>query len=131
MDKKFLATIGGIGFIAILLLFGSKGNTPLGSVQRANEYFATTTDSSLSSWKLIKSGTGVLGSVVVSLTSNAGLNLYDATTTVNGGVYGTTTLAAFNTTTAGTYTFDVNFQKGLVIETISAVGIASTTVTYR
>jgi len=104
-----------------------------GSVAVSNEYNATTTDSNWNSsaGKLIKTGSGTLGSVVVTLSSNAPLYLYDATTTGPHSDHPTTTLAAFSSTTAGTYTFDVSFMRGLIVVGQSSVGVASTTITSR
>lgn len=87
----------------------------------ANEiYSATTTDSLWASTflqgKQIKIGTGVLGSVIIGNATAVGtLTLYDATTTTNGAIYGTTTLAVINTGTPGsTLTYNVAFSRGLL-----------------
>lgn len=137
MDKKYLSIIGGIAVLVILVLFNSPKNistkdivNPLGSVQRANEYFATSTSAG---WtiKTLKNTPGTLGQIVIPLASNAGIVLYDATTTTNGAIYGTTTIARFATTAVGTYVFDAILTKGLVVEMLGSVGVASTTIMYR
>lgn len=136
--------VGLLSLVIVILLFFSPSSslrTNFGSVSFGNEYQSTTTSptSGLTSfsattgaYKVLQTGSGTLGSVVVTLGSNAPLRIYDATSTVTNTQWATTTLADFKTTaTAGTYTFDVIFQKGLLVETVSTVGIASTTITYR
>lgn len=104
----------------------------LGSVNIGGEYKATTTDAAFGNGiKVYKTGPGTLGSVVVTLTSNAPIAFYDATTTGAHSNHATTTLAIFKTTTAGTYTFDVSFTRGLVVDTTSTVGVASSSITSR
>jgi hypothetical protein len=116
------------------LLVGTNQRVTLGSNTVGNDYYATTTDATWGAYaggKLVKSGTGSLGSVIVTLTSNGTLELYDATTTTNHSDHATTSLGLFRTTTAGTYVFDVEFKRGLVVVMNNTVGVASTTVTWR
>ncbi len=108
----------------------------LGSIALGEAYNATTTQTSWAGnsggFQLIKPGYGMLGSVVITSASSLGtINIYDGTTTVNGGLYGTTTLASINTgTLSGTYTFDASFSKGLIV--VSTAGIATTTtITWK
>lgn len=132
--KQKLVTI----LLAIVaLLGGSYGVTQLGSIQDGQAYNATTTLSGFipgvptGGMKLIKTGGGTLGSVVITKSAAGSLELYDATTTVNGAVYGTTTLASFDATAlAGTYTFDVAFSTGLLV-VVPAGNLSTTTITYR
>ena len=84
-----------------------------------------------SKMRVLKSTQGLLGSVVVTLTSNAPMVLYDSTTTNFSSNIATTTLADFRTTTAGTYTYDIQLKYGLVVSMQSAVGAASTTITWK
>jgi len=131
-----VAIIGAIILTAFLLV--QMPQRAQGSVSVSNEYFATTTDSNWNS-KQCKSDmasttrNATLGSVVVTLGSNAPLYIYDATTTGPHSDHATTTIAAFKTTaTAGTYTFDVKVLRGIcVVAGESTVGVASTTITTR
>lgn len=98
-------------------------------------YKATTTDNfgsvSVGGFKRLKTGSGVLGSLIITNSTAGSLNFYDATTTVNGGVYGTTTLAKIAPSlAAGTYIFDVAFTKGLLVE-FQSTNVASGTITYQ
>lgn len=134
-------TIGTMIVIVLLLgvyLFGvvNRESPTIGSIQDGQAYNSTTTDQGWvdsTRFRLIKTGDGTLGSVVITLSSATAFNLYDATTTVNGGIYGTTTLAKFGASaTSGTYTFDVDFTKGLIVEfPTGQVTPASTTITWR
>lgn len=127
--------IGAILLTAFLLVWNTQ--RAVGSIDfDFGGYQATTTDANfvaapITKLKVLKAAPGVLGSVVVTLTSNSPLNLYDATTTGAHSNHATTTIASFLTTTAGTYTFDVSFSRGLVVEVPSTVGAASTTITWK
>lgn len=105
-----------------------------GSVQVASEYQATTTTSSWSTattqCKDTITGFKTLGSIVVTKTSNATLNIYDATSTAHTD-YATTTIASFPLTTVGEYTFDVALNRGLCVVVDTTVGVASSTITFR
>lgn len=127
--------------LAGVSLIGKREVSTLGSVNQSNEYHSTSTSvttgsSSFSTtagdYKVLQTGPGTLGSVVITYGSNAPLRILDATSTKTNTEWATTTLADFKTTgTPGTYTFDVIFQKGLLVETVSTVGLASSTITYR
>lgn len=137
--KENFRVIGGIVLAVILVLGGAAlvGNLNAqkvqGSVNIANDYHSTTTDATWTSPRLIQTGNGTLGSVVITTAGTGRLSLYDATTT-NSSLRtksGTTTLANFNvTTTVGTYTFDSQFYDGLIVE-FSGANVASTTITSR
>lgn len=75
-------------------------------------------------------GPGSLASVIITKTSNATLGFYDGTTTDHRD-RATTTLAEFNTTTAGEYPFNANFTLGLIVTSASSVGAASSTITFN
>lgn len=128
-------------FVGSYLAFQS--NLAMGSVTIGNEYHATTTTSgsaSSTSFYTARVGSGTLGSVTISssspVTTYPPLKIYDGTASV-----GTTTGAAAASTTLlvqfgpqnqthGTYTFDLIFKKGLLIETPAGFnGIF--TITYR
>lgn len=132
--KKIVLGLIVLAILFTALLLVNRPERVEGSVSVANEYIATSTDATFDSKQckpvltLYKS----LGSVVVTLTSNAPLYIYDATTTGPHTDHATTTIAAFKTTTAGTYTFDVRATRGIcVVAGEGTVGVASTTVTYR
>lgn len=140
MKMKYI--LGGIGiFIAVLLgtLYrGVNKNTEqfisIGSVMGV-PYKATTTHDfgsvAVGGSKVLKTGSGLLGSLVITNSTAGSLNFYDATTTVNGGVYGTTTLAKIGASlAAGSYIFDVAFSKGLIVE-FQSTNVASGTITYQ
>lgn len=107
---------------------------PLGSVNVANEYNATTTRSNatatIADLAVISSTSGTLGSVVVTGVGTGDFYLYDATSTITNTEWATSTLAHIGPSlAAGTYTFDVVFHKGLLIDTNGTVG--SSTITWR
>lgn len=137
--KLFVALIVIYAILAVsAVLFGTRQNIhpQFGSVTQSNEYHATTTDANFGTLpKLIQTGTGALGSVIIEgATEGANLKIYDATTS-NITLRGNTStssiqIANFITTSlGGTYTFDIILQYGLLIEAGS--GIASTSITYR
>lgn len=104
----------------------------LGEAEGQSYGFSTTTSQSMvtaTGFQLLRSGSGILGRVIITLPTATTFNLYDATTTVNGGIYGTTTLAKFGSNAgAGTYMFDIPFSRGLIIEYQGNSSIASTTI---
>lgn len=114
----------------------------LGSVALYNEYTATSTAANeaygalITGDKLIRTGSGTLGSVVV-LGANTGIiNIYDATTTsvlARAANRATSTILIASipaSMAAGTYTFDVSYRDGLYFDLVSGV-MPTTTVTYR
>ena len=134
INKKIISRVLFLGIIlGMILLAVVLSQKSYGSVSVTDEYNATTTSATFlvaPDFKLIKSGQGTFGSLVVTTTGTGVINVYDATTTVNGGIYGTTTLASLTTSAAGTYTFDTVFIRGLVVETVGA-NTGTTTITYR
>ena len=133
--KNILLGVCGV-IVGVVIVLGFRGQSaPLSSVTIGNEYHSTTTNQNMAIGTLyferqLCSTAGSLGSVVVPLTSTAGLELYDATTT-NHGDHATSSLAEFKTTTVGDYTFDTVFTRGLILVSKTAVGLASSTITYR
>lgn len=109
--------------------------TAVGAVEIGNEYQATTTDATWSTattrCKDTLTGNKTFGSIVVALTSNADIYVYDATTTGPHSDHPTTTIAAFPSTAAGTYTYDVKLKRGLCVVVDTTVGVASSTITSR
>lgn len=142
MKKIIYSSLGVLA--AVLFLFGLYGqaNKVEGSTVVGNDYNATNTDPV--GWtpgigKQFKACTsicpGSLGSVVITFSSTLGsLKIYDATTTSvllrdASQSTSTITVANFPTLTAGTYTFDVDIKRGIVIE-VGGLG-ASSTITGR
>lgn len=111
---------------------------PVGSVSLGAGYKATTT-SALMGWavrtpKTLSTHPGTLGSVVITGAAATLFELYDATTTNANlrAIKATTTLASFPTSAAaGTYTFDVDYNVGLIAEFKTGTAIATTTITWR
>jgi hypothetical protein len=136
MNKKLLSVVIGSMFLTFLALFmvvSQDVRTAEGSVAVGQEYTATTTESTLSTTACMPVMTSykTLGSVIITLTSNAGLRIYDATTTAAYAYGASSTIAVFPTTVAGTYTFDARATRGLCIMSSGAVGVASSTITWR
>lgn len=108
---------------------------PLGSVSHSDEYISTTTRNSvtgvaLATGQILALGQGTLGSVVITGAGAGTINLYDATSTITNSQYGTTTLVTIPASAAaGTYTFDIQFKRGLVYEFIGTA--PTTTITFR
>lgn len=139
MIKQILSGVVGI-FIAlgILYLIPQQGTSKLGSIVTGSSYYSTSTNATWNApnfVKLLKLGQGEVGSCVITNKDNGGqsnLILYDASTSINGAVYGTSTIANFGSSTPpGTYQIDGVFRYGLLAEVPSTGTIASTTCTWR
>lgn len=139
--KNIITTVV-VGFIILLVVSMTYTYKPnkLGQVAVDESYTATTTNSTWNAttgcWRLIKQGFGTLHTINLSLsTTNARVTLYDATTTVNGAIYGTTTLAEIPPgATANSYMYKLAFARGLVADVSNGgtcTSIASTTITYK
>jgi len=144
---KWLGVVVIVGIVfAIGLLYGQSTTdevvSPFGSVSISNEYFATSTAAgsgyggfSLSE-KLFKTGSGSLGSVIITGANTGVLNFYNATTSNvdkrTGNVASSTILLASIpvSTVAGTYTFDALYNVGLLMVLESGL-IPTSTITWR
>jgi hypothetical protein len=113
----------------------------LGSVARSGEYHATSTGASnvygaFTGDTLIQTGAGTLGSVVITGANTGVVNFYNATTSnvlARTGQRASSTLLMASipaSTVAGTYTFDVSYTDGLLLELESGLA-PTTTITYR
>ena len=113
----------------------------LGSVSVSNEYRATSTALSAGYGAgtvdaQIKTGYGTLGSVVVLGADTGVVNLYDATTTdatLRASSKATSTILITSlpaSLVAGTYTFDVRFNDGLLLDLVQG-NMPTTTITFR
>lgn len=121
-------------FVFGIYITGKQSNLEpqvIGSVTQGGEYHSTSTTPS--SFKVLDTGPGILGSVTITTAGNDTVALYDATTS-NASLRtlsATTTLAFFQTTaTVGTYVFDATFYTGLLVQ-VSGGNVASTTITFR
>lgn len=155
-ETTLLAVLGG-SLIALALVLSNllgqfetlkdtSSNVALGSVTVSNEYLSTTTSTiagAPSIWRITatsstdnSSHTGTFGSFVQTAAGTAGgnINIYDATTSNRTLRWPQATssilLASLPTNaTVGTYTFDVEFKRGLLVVVDGTVG--TTTITYR
>jgi hypothetical protein len=123
-----------IGLAFVLRPEPNQSVRPLGSVAVASEYNASSTKdhvgNTIADLDVLVEGQGTLGSVVITGANAGTFVLYDATSTMTNTEWATTTLATFPTNAAtGTYTFDVIFQKGLLLDYVT--GMATSTITWR
>lgn len=136
-------------FLIVGGFFYNQNQPVVASVSQASEYRSTMATSGLASAsvaRLVQTGQGTLGSVVITSTSATTFTVWDATSTATT-TYQTATLrpdlteassttygrqvAAFKASPGeNTYTFDVSLYKGLVLEVPSGFN-GSYTVTYR
>ena len=98
-------------------------------------YKSTVTATGKTNSGLLKLGSGTFGSVVITGAAAGTFILYDASTTNSSLRTITATsslvqLASFPTNTAtGTYTFDITFNQGLIVDFTSTQG--TTTITWK
>ena len=120
-----LAVLVGVGY----LVFDHRreAEQPLSSVSITHEYNATTTATmsgalikSAEFNQLIASSTAgvVFGSVVVASTTDAAVNIYDASSTdaVLDGIYSILITRLSSSTPRGTYVYDIALSQGLVVQ---------------
>lgn len=137
-----------IGIVALVVIWGifvlsridfSRDQGAFGSVSETSEYFSTTTtpvfSGSFTNPRILKTGTGALGSVIITGAGAGVITLVDATTTnasLRSAGQATTSITLAEiplSAAAGTYTFDVVFKRGLIL---TVTGTAPTsTVTWR
>lgn len=141
MTKALSITVGTIIVLFGLLAYfvGLQTSPSLGSVSVTNDYVATTTAGnnlygSVTGNRLIRTGQGTLGSIIITGANTGIVNFYNATTTVLAQrITATSTILLASipaSTVAGTYTFDVQFTDGLFMEVVSG-NMPTSTVTYR
>jgi len=138
LHKTLLALGISLTIVAIILVSNGKGLIS-GSVESsAGAYMSTstinltapTTGTALASPKTLTTGPGTLGSLIITGANTATINFYDATSTAAHSDYATTTLVSFPASAAaGTYTFDLEFKRGLVVEIVGTV--ATGTITWK
>lgn len=143
-----IATI--LAVIAIISVIWQKPEIVKGSVQVGNAYQSTTTPKVADLANLcppasgMTRATGVLGSIVLTGQNVGTIHLYDATTTDTDAIGGNAVRAATSTlllaeipawvlgnatSSATTYTLDVEFYDGLLIDKVGSA--PTTTITYR
>ena len=122
-------------FISVGVFLNGRANRLEASVSQASEYQSTTTRSAIlgapyTQITPIATGACVLGSVIITGAGTGVINIYDGTTTTSHADHATKTLAVFPASTAaGTYTFDLNCFKGLIIEVTGSA--PTSTITFR
>lgn len=140
--KKISYIIGGllVVFLGIVTTFRVNVSPipTVGSVAVSNEYQSTTTDSTWNTpatvtggFKLLCSGPGTLGSVIVTNETAGRLNIYNGTTTLSHPTHPTTTLAnVYPSQAENAYPYDSVASIGLIAE-FQSPNVASATITYR
>lgn len=112
--------------------FFPKGQN-VGGVTVGNEYNATTTPFT-EGWttRVLDTGNGTLGSIVVTKAGSVEFALRDnANTTAYEGATSTRTLVYIPANlAAGTYVFDVNYSRGLVLDVIQGT-LGTSTILFR
>lgn len=131
-----------VGAAMIGFMFASSSHTALGSTIVGQDYLATSTaasnvyGASVTAGKLLKSGSGAMGSVIITGANTGIVNFYDATTTdiskrTNNTATNTLLIASLPASlVAGTYTFDVAVNSGLYLDLVSG-NMPTTTITFR
>ena len=140
--KNILAVAFLLIAVTLAMLVLQNPNQAGASIRVGDEYMATSTaannlyGATVTSSRVIKTGTGSLGSYVITGANTGIINFYDATTTnvnLRTGQPATSTIliASFPASVAaGTYTLDVEYRTALYIDLISG-NMATGTVTYH
>lgn len=139
MDKK-IKIISWLSVITLIIVVcisvkiysqeKSFGSVPVGNDYRSKQITSVT--GSTTNATLIKGSAGVLGSVVITGTTANSITLYDVALATNfaSSTLSTAIVTFATSTPAGTYTFDINFNKGLVIMATTTPTVSGI-VTYR
>lgn len=140
MFLKIFTIIGGLLGVLVASFSGVqlsqfKNEASLGSVQQANEYHSTSTSYLSTPNSVIKTGSGAIGSVVISGSNTGRIDMYDTTTTnknLRTGQAPTATIyigSIVASQAAGTYTYDIEFYNGLYLDFTGS--LPTSTITYR
>jgi hypothetical protein len=123
-------------FFTALLFIEVRPQIAKGSVPIGNEYHATTTSTGrFQNDILLSSGSGTLGSVVITGAGAGTIDLYDATTSNVSNRTGqpatsTILIASFPASAAAaTYTFDEAYYNGLYVHIVGTM--PTSTITFR
>jgi len=127
------------GFVFAFIL-NNTAQVALGSTIQGSDYQATTTAASngygsITAGKLIKSGYGSLGTVVITGANTGVVNIYDATTTditLRGNKATNTILVASipASAAAGNYIFDIQLATGLYLDLVQG-SFPTSTISFR
>ena len=141
MNKKFLGIVLVAMFVtitALVMVLSKDTEKAYGSAFPGTDYFATSTryfpGSSLTNLTLLRNGSGTLARVTITGANTGVVRLWNATTSdVNKrtGNPATSTLLYVELPTnlvAGTYDFDVVFDKGILYELVSGDTPTSTII---
>lgn len=116
-EKVFAAAAiaAAIVFLSLLGIVAQRPTVTQGSVAVGNDYIATTTESTdaNASWNFITDRTATLGSVVIASTSVTTFTIKDATSTTD--LQGKTVVVFNGSPALGTYTFDIQMKRGIVL----------------
>lgn len=138
LTKNWTLIVGAILFLALTSYLGSLdyGQSAKASVIQGSEYHATTTTTgTFATENALQTGSGALGSVVITGPAAGVMNFYDATTSdvskrTGNKATSTILLASFPASApAGTYTFDEAFYTGLYVSVIGTM--PTSTITSR
>ncbi len=134
MKNIIACTVGVVIILVAIFYFGNQAKAPgLGSSNVGNDYMSTSTYNQyavpqFATSQVIRNSGGTLGSVIITGAVAGTMRFVDATSTTD---TGSTTIATFPASAAAnTYTFDVEFLRGLIVVT-SAFLAPTTTITYR
>lgn len=141
MNNKVTYIIGGVVVLAVILsLFsGGSSDSKVGSIERSNAYYGTTTYNGSGAVNIQKDAIlqgypGEVGNVLITGAVAGSIILYDATSS-NPNLTtsrASTTLAVFPASTAaGNYPVDRIFTQGLLVSFSSATAIPTSTITWR
>lgn len=141
--KTILALAFLVVVFSVLTLINDAPKQQLGASVRVGDQYQSTTTPQVSARRnvcparsgMASSTTGVLGSVVITKSGTSPLTIYDATTTniTLRGNTATTSLILVDFPSdpgQGTFTFDVEFKRGLLID-YSSTNVSTSTITYR
>ena len=138
MSNTLKIVLGLVVLVVVLFVLFRPSTSP--SPLKGFSYEASQATSTDSTWngqalvlqfKLLKTGPGTLDSILITNETAGALNLFDGTTTVNGAVYGTTTLMNVRASLAeGAYASGISFVRGLIAE-FPTSNVASGTIIFR
>lgn len=136
LTKSTLYAIASLALLLSAYLLVSQSFKVEASTIQGSDYNATTTfAASAPNERLIKTGSGSLGSVVITGKNTGLMTLYNATTSnvnLRTGNKATSTIMLVDYPTnapEGNYVFDIQFTDGLLL--VTTTGVATSTITYR
>lgn len=141
-QKTFTVLLVTACLFAVAMLLSMRTPIANGSTLQGQEYMATSTAPStaygatISTSRVIRTGSGSLASVIITGANTGIVNFYDATTTnvsLRTGQAATSTILLASlpaSLVAGTYVFDVVYSNGLLIDIVSG-SVPTSTISYR